>query len=44
VAARVIDMFCYFSLVKNHKIANISTTAEAREKNNNRFEKIKFFM
>jgi hypothetical protein len=26
------DMFCDFYLVKNHKIGNNSTTAEAREK------------
>jgi hypothetical protein len=33
VAASVPDMFCNFYLVKNHKIANNSATAEAREKN-----------
>jgi hypothetical protein len=32
VAARVPDIFCNFCLVENHKIANDSTTAEAREK------------
>jgi len=32
VAALVLDMFCNFYLVKNHKIANNSATTEAREK------------
>ncbi len=32
VAALVPDIFCNFYLVKNHKIANNSATAEAREK------------
>jgi hypothetical protein len=32
VAAWFPDMFSKFYLVKNHKIANNSTTAEAREK------------
>jgi hypothetical protein len=32
VAAWVADMFYYFYLVKNHKIANNSTNTEAREK------------
>jgi len=31
VAALVADMFCNFYFVKNHKIANNSTTAEARK-------------
>ncbi len=31
VAACVTDMFCNFYLVKNHKIANNSTTTKARE-------------
>jgi hypothetical protein len=32
VAALVPDMSCYFYVMKNHKIANNSTTTEAREK------------
>ncbi len=32
VAALVPDMFCNFYVVKNHKIVNNSSTAEAREK------------
>jgi hypothetical protein len=32
VAAWVTDMFCNFYLVKNHKIANNSTTTKARDK------------
>jgi hypothetical protein len=32
VAALVLDKFCNFYLVKNHKIANNSATIEAREK------------
>ncbi len=32
VAARVPDMFCNFSFVKNDKIVNNSTTTTAREK------------
>jgi hypothetical protein len=32
VAAKVADMFCYFYLLKNHKIANNLTTTTAREK------------
>jgi hypothetical protein len=32
VASWVLDMFCNFYLVKNHKIANNSATTEAREK------------
>jgi hypothetical protein len=32
VAALVPNMFCYFYVMKNHKIANNSTTTEAREK------------
>ncbi len=32
VAAWVLDMFCYFHLVKNHKIVKNSTTTKAREK------------
>jgi hypothetical protein len=27
-----VDLFCYFCLVKNHKIANFSTSTEAEEK------------
>jgi hypothetical protein len=37
VAALVPDMFCHFKLVKNHKIANNSTTDEAGEKNKHIF-------
>ncbi len=37
VAAWVSDMFSNFYLVKNHKIANNSTTTTAREKNKHRF-------
>jgi len=37
VAALVPDMVCNFYLVKNHKIANNSTTIEAREKNKHIF-------
>jgi hypothetical protein len=32
VAAWVPDVFCYFNLVKNYKIAKNSTTTKAREK------------
>jgi hypothetical protein len=32
LAALFSDMFCNFYLVKNHKIANNSTTTKAREK------------
>jgi hypothetical protein len=32
VAAWVLDMFFNFYIVKNHKIANKSTTTKAREK------------
>jgi hypothetical protein len=38
VAARSTDMFCNFYLVKNHKIAENSTTTKAREKNQHRFQ------
>jgi len=31
-AARALDMFCNFYCAKNYKIANNSTTSEAREK------------
>jgi hypothetical protein len=37
VAAWIPDMFWIFYLVKNHKIANNSTTAEDREKNGHKF-------
>jgi hypothetical protein len=37
VAAWVLDMFCNFYLMKNHKIANNSTTIKAREKNKQRY-------
>jgi hypothetical protein len=32
VAAKFLDIFCHFYLVKNHKIAISSTTTEAGEK------------
>jgi hypothetical protein len=41
VAALVPDMFCNLNLMKNHKIANNSTTTEAREKNKRIFEIIR---
>ncbi len=40
------DTFCNFNLVKNHKIADNSTTAKAREKTNTDLESLeswKFF-
>jgi hypothetical protein len=37
VAALFPDMFRYFYLVKNYKIADNSTTTKAREKISNRF-------
>jgi hypothetical protein len=37
VAAWVSDVFCNFYLLKNHKIADNSTTPKAREKNKHRF-------
>jgi hypothetical protein len=42
VAAFVPDMFCYFYLVKNHKIANKSATTEAREKISTYLEFLEF--
>jgi hypothetical protein len=42
VAARVPDMFCNFYSVKNHKIANYSTTPKAREKMSTDFESLEF--
>jgi hypothetical protein len=33
LAAFIADLFYTFYLVKNHQIANISTTTEAKEKN-----------
>ncbi len=44
VAAWVRDMLCNFYLVKGHKIANDSTTTEAREKNKHSFEIHKIFV
>jgi hypothetical protein len=32
LAAWVLDMFCNFYLLKNHKIANVSVTSKALEK------------
>jgi len=42
VAAWVPDMFCNFCLVKNHKIANNSATAEARDKISTDLESLEF--
>ena len=42
VAALVPDMVCNFYLVKNHKIANNSTTIEAREKISTYLESLEF--
>ncbi len=36
-------MFCNFYLVKNHKIANNSTTTEAREKVRKDLESLEFY-
>jgi hypothetical protein len=38
------DMFCYFNLVKNYKIANNLATTEAREKKSTDLESLEFFM
>jgi hypothetical protein len=43
VVAKVIDMFCNFHLVKNHKIADNSTTTEAREKVRKDLEYLEFY-
>jgi hypothetical protein len=37
LAALVADMFCNFYFIKNHKISNNSTTADARDKNRHIF-------
>ncbi len=42
VAAWVPDMLCNFHLVKNHKIANISTTTKVREKISANWESLEF--
>ncbi len=42
MAALVQDMFCNFYLVKNHKIANNSATAEARERISTYLEYLEF--
>ncbi len=36
VAAQILNMFCYFYFVKNHKISINLATNEAREKNKQR--------
>jgi hypothetical protein len=43
VAAWVAIMFCNFYLVKNHKIANNSTSAGAREKLSTDLESLEFY-
>jgi hypothetical protein len=42
VAAWVLDMFCDFYLVKNHKIVNNFTTTEAKEKISTDLESLEF--
>jgi hypothetical protein len=42
VAAWFPNMFCNFYLVKNHKIANNSTTTKAREKISTDLESLEF--
>jgi hypothetical protein len=42
VAAWVSDMFCYFHLAKNKKIADYSTTTKAREKISTYLESLEF--
>jgi hypothetical protein len=42
VAAWVPDMFCKYHLVKNHKIANNSTTSKSREKISTELESLEF--
>jgi len=42
VSALGLGMFCNFCFVKNHKIANNSTTAEAEEKINTDLESLEF--
>ncbi len=43
MVAKVVDMFCNFHLVKNHKIADNSTTTEDREKVRKDFESLEFY-
>jgi hypothetical protein len=43
VAASVPDMFCNFYLVKNHKIANSSTTTVASKRMSAYLESIEFY-
>ncbi len=42
VAAWVLDMFCNFSIAKNHKIVNNSTTTKARGKISPYLESLEF--
>jgi len=42
VAAQVSDMFCNFYLVKNHKIADNSTTTKVREKISTDLDSLEF--
>jgi hypothetical protein len=42
VAEWVSDMFCNFYFAKNHKIADNSATAKAREKMNTDLESLEF--
>jgi len=42
VAARTSDTFCNFYLTKNHKIATMSTTIEAKEKISTAWNHYKF--
>jgi hypothetical protein len=42
VAAWVLDMFCNFYIVKNHKIVNNTTTVKAREKISTYLESLEF--
>jgi hypothetical protein len=37
------DMLCHFYLVKNHKIANNSTTTKTREKISTDLKSLEFF-
>ena len=43
VAALVLDMFCNFYIVENHKIANNSTTTNARQKISTALESLEFW-
>jgi hypothetical protein len=43
LAALFPDMFCNFYLVKNHRIADNSTTTKAREKIRTDLESLEFF-